>query len=272
MSEEEKKENLTSGINYRTDHAERELARHKKSANEDVNKSKKRGLAEIGDATGGEVKTQEQIRKEGGDRKGKNFVDRVGKKEPIYSRERIKEPHLNSTSSLTDPDAVKQNLKDISNRGKSLPENSTFRGGSNGRSGGVGGGLFKEPDEILKEKNDALDPKDLLSQKHNGKQQKQETQQQQAQDKSKNPQSLGMQKLSVRERTDIAKAAKEKVTSKAGTIDKANVSERVSIKERIAQAIARKEATPEKASVVKEKNKELAMNKAKQVSSKTIKR
>lgn len=283
MSEEAKKDNSAPWINYRTDHAEEQLARERKSANEDANKAKGLKQAEIGDALGGEVKTQKQILKAGVESQGKAFAEKYleGKtpesriKEMEVTKEAVfdkKDLHLKSTTTLTDPDTVKQNLKSISNREKSLPENPTFRGGPNGRGGGAGGGLFKEPDEILKEKNDALDPKDLLSQKHNDKQQKQETQQQQAQHISKDPQNEGLQKLSARERTDIAKAAKDKTVNESGTIDMANESGRMSIKERISKANARKEITSEKATVVKGKNKEVAINKVKQVSPKTIKR
>lgn len=285
MNEEEKKDNSAPWINYRTDNAEQELARQKRSANEDVNKSKKRGLAEMGDATGGEVKTKKQILKEGMESQGKGFAEKYGKEKSPQTRLlkvdeqkeftiNKKDLHLKSSTALTHPEESRQNLKGV-DKAQNIGKTTTPTRGGGFRGGGIP--QIDEPDEILKKKQKALSAKDILSQKVNkpdlsNLQQKQEFQQQQAQDKSKNPQSLGIQKLSVRERTDLAKAAKEMVKSESGTIDKANVSERISIKERIAQAKARKEGTPEKASVAKEKNKEVAVNKVKQLSPKTIKR
>lgn len=178
MNEDEKKDNSAPWINYRTDNAERELSRRRKAANEDSNKAKGYKQAEIGDAAGGEVKTQKEIIKEGEERKGKNFREKYTKtpdprllekevtKEAIFDK---KDLHLKSSSALTEPETAKQNLdratklKPITN--EPHPSRGNFRGGTSGRGGGFP--MMREPDEMLKEKekDEGIDPKDILSKK-----------------------------------------------------------------------------------------------------------
>lgn len=192
MNEEEKKDNSAPWINYRTDHAEQQLERGKKAANEDVNKAKGQIKAEVGDATGGDIKNPKEHIKKGKEREGKSFAEKyVKQKTPqtrlleIDEKKQVlgdkKDLHLKSTSALTDPETAKQQLKDATkakNFGKETPPSrGGFRGG--------GSPMMREPDETLKEKHKNTNPEDILSQKDKkpiitNPQQKQEQQQQQA--------------------------------------------------------------------------------------------
>lgn len=181
MNEEEKKDISDPRINYRTDWAEKHGER-KEAANEKSNQAQGEKVERVRDAESGKVKTVKEHLLEGKEREGKTFTDRVGKKEPVHSKKGISEPHLKSTTALTDPETAKQNLKDASkakNFGKETPPSrgGGFRGG--------GSPMMREPDEILKEKHKNTNPEDILSKKAkmpvlNSLQQKQEQQQQQA--------------------------------------------------------------------------------------------
>lgn len=281
----EKKDKSDPRINYRDDWAETHGSR-KEAANEKSNQAKGEKIERIRDADGGKIKTLNDHLIEGEEQKGKTFADRVGKKEAILPREKIKDPHLQSSTALTHPEEAKQNLKGA-DKARNIGKPTTPSRGGSFRGGGAP--QIDEPDEILKKKSRALNPEDILSRQKGEKsfevavnaernpetfgfQQQQKQQQQQGQHKSKNPQNEVIQKLSARERTDMAKAAKEKGVNQSGTIDMANEHIKMSIKERIANANARKEITPVKATVVTGKNKEVAMSKVKQLSPKTIKR
>lgn len=172
MNEEEKKDNSASWINYRTDHAEQQIEREKKAANEDANKAKGQIKAGIGDATGGDVKNPKQHIKEGKEREGKSFAEKyLESKKPqtrlLEAKEKKqitvdkKDLHLKSTTALTDPETAKQNLKDASkakNFGKETPPSrGGFRGG--------GSPMMREPDEVIKEKHKTTNPEDILSKK-----------------------------------------------------------------------------------------------------------
>lgn len=156
------------------------------------------------------------------------------------------------------------------------------RGGSSGRGGAT---ILREPDEILKEKQDAVNPEEPLSHKRGEKplevanvqgknqpeQKKQESQPQQAQHK---PTEKDKKILSPRERANLAREAKEK---KAKEVHKPTEVvkdvKQVGIRERIANATAIKNSnTPAKTSVTKKKNIEVAIKKVKSPSPKSPKR
>lgn len=157
MNEEEKKDNSAWWINYRTDHAERELEREKKSANDETNKAKGKIKAEIGDESGGKRKSIKELVKEAEERKKLSAVEKYTGRKPDS-----KDIHLKSTSALTDPETAKQNLKDASKAKNFGKETSPSRGG--GYRGG-GSPMMREPDEVIKEKHKTTNPEDILSKK-----------------------------------------------------------------------------------------------------------
>lgn len=194
MSDEEKKDISDPRINYRNDWAEKHGERNE-AANEKSNQAQGKKVERVRDAESGKVKSFEKLIEEGKEQKGKTFADRVGKKEPVHSKKGITDPHLKSTTALTDPETAKQNLKDASKAQNFGKENPPSRGGFRGG----GSPMMREPDEILKEKHKNTNPEDILSHKKTEKpfeiamnttekvqpeQQKQESQPQQAKHKS----------------------------------------------------------------------------------------
>ena len=149
------------------------------AANENTNKEHGLKLGGIGDESGGAVNSLSDVRKKGEEQKGKTFVEKHSKPRApnpqIQDLGEVKEVevgkkniHLKSTTALTDPTTARQNLNDASKAkdfGKETtpPSKGGFRGGSSGRGGGAP--MTREPDEILKEKNDVISPEDLLSKK-----------------------------------------------------------------------------------------------------------
>jgi hypothetical protein len=271
MSDEEKKDISDPQINYRTDHAEQEV-RKKEAANAKTNKAKGIKPAEIGDATGGEVRSQKEHLIEGKERKGKSMAERFVKgKKPSSTLSEIKEVneistvnkdlHLKSTTSLTDPETAKQNLKGTSKLGNTGTKTPTFRGRG-------GAPITKDPSEIIREKQKLDTPNDIISKNESGKQQKQEPQH-----KPTAQESRTTQNLSARERTNMAKEAKEQQVQKVDkTVEVEKDVKQIGIRERIAKAIIEKSNPQRKTPAGKGKGTDLAMNKATPPSTKPIKR
>lgn len=161
----DKKKDLSDPrINYRNDwvakHGER-----KDAANAKSNQAQGKKIGRVKDADGGKVKTVDEHLIEGKEREGKPMAEKVREHKPLASQKDTKDIHLKSSTSLTEPETAKQNLKGASKAndfGKEKPpSNDMFRG-----SGGRGGTpTMSEPDEILKKKNEVINPEDILSKK-----------------------------------------------------------------------------------------------------------
>jgi len=147
---------------------------------------------------------------------------------------------------------------------KMLEKGSQRTGGGRGGRGGTP--MIKELDEILKEKNDVINPEDILSKK-------QESQQQQAQYKPVINAGEIPQKMSVRERVYRAKEAKEQQVQKVEReVEVGKEGKQIGIRDRIARAVSEQKDAQRETPKVKEKTVEVAMNKAKQPPPKSIKR
>lgn len=271
------------------------------AANEKTNKGRGLSLGRIGDESSGAVNSVSDLKKERGEQQGKTFVERLTKPRApnpqIQDLGEVKEVeagkkniHLKSTTALTDPEAARQNLNEASKAkdfGKETtpPSKGGFRGGSSGRGGGAP--MTREPDEILKEKNDVISPEDILSKKGRDNsffqamneekkpvsvrlQQKQQQQQAQAQHKSPEQEKEEKPMTSARERTNMAKAAKEQQVPKVDKpVDLGKEAQQISVRDRMATA---RTNAPAKMANDREKNMEVAINKAKPSPSKSIKR
>jgi hypothetical protein len=134
--------------------------------------------------------------------------------------------------------------------------------------------LLPEPDEILKEKNDAIDPEDILSKKKDSKEQKHETQHQQAHHKTVAPEAPdSSSKLNPREwmaKALEANKLKEKEDDKTVTVAKDRV--KTNMKGLMDKAVVEGENAQTKKSVSQEKEKAVAINTVKISSPKSIKR
>lgn len=257
MNNEEKKDIPSTQL---VNQEQSQIAKRKISVNEDSNKAHGRAKGEIRDETGGFRKNLKDLTKEVEAKKDMSAVEKYTGRKPVEKAD-TKDLHLKSSTSLTEPETARQNLKGASKAndfGKEKPpSNNMFRG-----SGGRGGApTMSEPDEILKKKHDVINPNDILSQ--------QKPQQQQQKSAGK----IQEEKPKVNPREWMAKmleanSPNKKENTKTVTKDTA----KANIKGLIDKVVADRNNVPAEKTVSKEKSKDVAMNITKTAPPKTIKR